>query len=380
MSINPIPTTRIHKDHPLDQVIGDLQSSTQTRRMSKNLRNNGLLVLFNKEQTIKTFKTACLLAFYHKKNPKRNKKMKEYTRLKKALYGLHQAPRAWYKDDILLVQVYVDDIIFGSTKKELCNAFEKLMHEKFQMSSIGELTFFLGLQVQQKKDSIFISHDKYVGEILKKFGFTEVKTASTPMETQNPLLKDEDSEEVDVHIYRSMIGSFMYLTSSRPDIMFAVRCFVLVFQSIKDFPFDSIAILTDSDYAWKQACDRKFSQEGGGLRRQEPMGEILLLKLECADMFDNQDDVDMFDVNTLTWCDEFIAEQEVANKIVNLNWMDLLGIVKLVCDAVCEITTALIDVNAAQLKLVPLENFNENYSKCLRLLVKLQLSVQSYYC
>ncbi|GJZ36101.1 putative ribonuclease H-like domain-containing protein [Tanacetum coccineum] len=127
-----------------------------------------------------------------------------------------------YKGDILLVQVYVDDIIFGSTKKEMCNAFEKLMHEKFQMSSMGELTFFLGLQVQQKKDGIFISQDKYVGEILKKFGFTKVRTASTPMETQKPLLKDEDGEEVDVHMYRSMIGSLMYLTSSRPDIMFAL--------------------------------------------------------------------------------------------------------------------------------------------------------------
>ncbi|GKD60712.1 uncharacterized mitochondrial protein-like protein, partial [Tanacetum coccineum] len=114
------------------------------------------------------------------------------------------------------------DIIFGSTKKELCLAFEKLMHEIFQMSSMGELTFFLGLQVKQKKDVIFISQDKYVAKILKKFGFTEVKTASTPMETQKPQLKDEDGEEVDVHMYRSMIGSLMYLTSSRPDIMFAV--------------------------------------------------------------------------------------------------------------------------------------------------------------
>ncbi|GJW52855.1 uncharacterized mitochondrial protein-like protein [Tanacetum coccineum] len=110
----------------------------------------------------------------------------------------------------------------GSTKKELCNAFEKLMHEKFQMSSIGELTFFLGLQVQQKKDGIFISQDKYVVEILKKIGFTEVKTLSTPMETQKPLLKDEDGKEVDVHMYSSMVGSLMYLTSSRLDIMFVV--------------------------------------------------------------------------------------------------------------------------------------------------------------
>ncbi|GJR63141.1 uncharacterized mitochondrial protein-like protein [Tanacetum coccineum] len=90
------------------------------------------------------------------------------------------------------------------------------------MSSMGELTFFLGLQVKQKKDGIFISQDIYVADILKKFEFAEVKTASTPMETQKPLLKDEDGKEVDVHMYRSMNGSLMYLTSSRPDIMFAV--------------------------------------------------------------------------------------------------------------------------------------------------------------
>nr|GEU43762.1 putative ribonuclease H-like domain-containing protein [Tanacetum cinerariifolium] len=166
----------------------------------------------------------------------------------KALYGLHQASRAWYetlstylfdnrfqrgkidktlfirryKGDILLVQFYVDDIIFGSTKKELCTSFEKLMHDKFQMSYIGELTFFLGLQVKQKQDRIFISQDKYVAEILKKYGFSKVKTTSTHMETQKCMLKDKDGEEVYVHIYRSMIGSLMYLTSSRPNIMFVV--------------------------------------------------------------------------------------------------------------------------------------------------------------
>ncbi|GKD55396.1 putative ribonuclease H-like domain-containing protein, partial [Tanacetum coccineum] len=148
-------------------------------------------------------------------------------KVEKELYRLHQAPRAWYetlrdKCDILLVQVYVYDIIFGSTKKSLCTEFEKMMHKKFQMSSMGKLTFFLGLQVKQKEDGIFKSQDKYVTEILKKFGFTDVKTASTPMETQKPLLKDEDGEEVDVHLYRSMICSLMYLTSSIPDIMFVV--------------------------------------------------------------------------------------------------------------------------------------------------------------
>ncbi|GJX21592.1 putative ribonuclease H-like domain-containing protein [Tanacetum coccineum] len=126
------------------------------------------------------------------------------------------------KGDILLVQVYVDDIIFGSTKKSLCTEFESLMHKKFQMSSMGELTFFLGLQVMQRDDGIFISQDKYVADILKKFDFSSVKTASTPIETNKALLKDEEAEDVDVHLYRSMIGSLMYLTASRPDIMFAV--------------------------------------------------------------------------------------------------------------------------------------------------------------
>nr|GEY19139.1 hypothetical protein [Tanacetum cinerariifolium] len=101
------------------------------------------------------------------------------------------------------------------------------------MSSIGELTFFLGLQVKQKQDKIFISHDKYVAKILRKFGLTDGKSASTPIDTKKPLLKDPDSEDVDVHTYISMIGSLMYLTSSRLDIMFAVND-VLRLQALID--------------------------------------------------------------------------------------------------------------------------------------------------
>nr|GEW33307.1 hypothetical protein [Tanacetum cinerariifolium] len=115
---------------------------------------------------------------------------------------------------------YMDDIKL--LELDLCKAFEKLMKDKFQMSSMGELTFFLGLQVKQKPNGIFVSHDKYVAEILKIFGLTDGKSPSTPIDTEKPLLKDPDGEDVDVHIYRSMIGSLMYLTSSRPDIMFAV--------------------------------------------------------------------------------------------------------------------------------------------------------------
>ncbi|GJU07773.1 putative ribonuclease H-like domain-containing protein [Tanacetum coccineum] len=96
------------------------------------------------------------------------------------------------------------------------------LHQALRACSMGELTFFLGLQVKHKEDGIFISQDKYVTEILKKFGFSDVKTTSTPLETHKPLLKDTYGEEVDVHMYRSMIGSLMYQTSSRPGIMFAV--------------------------------------------------------------------------------------------------------------------------------------------------------------
>ncbi|GJT75551.1 putative ribonuclease H-like domain-containing protein [Tanacetum coccineum] len=233
-------------------------------------------------------------------------------KVEKALYGLHQAPRAWYetlstylldngfqrgkidktlfikrdKSDILLVQVYVDDIIFGFTRKKMCTEFEKMMHKKFQMSSMGELTFFLGLQVKQKEDGIFISQDKYVNEILNKFGFSDVKTTSTPMETQKTLLKDADGEDVDEYLYRSMIGSLMYLTSSRPDIMFAV-CACARYQVdpkvshphavkrifrylkgqpklglwyLKDSPFDLVSY-TDSDYAGA-SLDKKSTTRG----------------------------------------------------------------------------------------------------------------------
>nr|GEU68815.1 retrovirus-related Pol polyprotein from transposon TNT 1-94 [Tanacetum cinerariifolium] len=193
-------------------------------------------------------------------------------KVEKALYGLHQAPRACYetlstfllyngyrrgiidktlfikkdKDDILLVQVYVDDIVFGSTKK----------------------------YVKQSEEGIFISQDKYVAEILKKFDFSFVRTASTPIETQKPLVKDEEATDMDVHLYRSMIGSLMYLTASRHYIMFAV-CACSRFQVTpkllhlhdvkrifrylkgqpklglwypRDFPFD-LEAYSDSDYA-----------------------------------------------------------------------------------------------------------------------------------
>ncbi|GJZ99688.1 putative ribonuclease H-like domain-containing protein [Tanacetum coccineum] len=357
------PNTRIHKDHPIENVIGDVKTSVQTRRMTKPTSEQGFLSAVYEQKTHDTLNTclyACFLSqieptsiakalsdslgwkqckknFYNsnsnsfgylyicllERGPLGHRQeegidyeevfapvarieairlflayasfmgflvyqmdvksdflygtIKEEVyvtqppgfkdldhpdkvyKLVKALYGLHQAPRAWYetlanyllgngfkrgkidqtlfikkqKGDILLVQVYVDDIIFGSTNKELCTGFEKLMKEKFQMSSMGELTFFLGLQVQQKEDGIFISQDKYVAEILKIFNYIDVK---------------------------SMIGSLMYLTASRPDIIYLKGKPTLGLWYSRDSPFELVAY-TDSDIAG-ETQDRKSTTGG----------------------------------------------------------------------------------------------------------------------
>ncbi|GJR10999.1 putative ribonuclease H-like domain-containing protein [Tanacetum coccineum] len=317
--VSLVPTIRIHKDHPIEQIIGDLNSAPQTRRMTKNLEENAIetkwvfrnkkdergIVIKNKARLAAQGYTQeeginydevfapvarieairLFLAYasfkdfvvYHMngKSAFLYGKIKEEVyvcqspgfedlyfldrvyKVEKALYGLHQAPRAWVKSDILLVQVYVDDIIFGSTRKKMCTGFEMMMHKKFQMSFIGELTFFLCLQI-----------------------------ARTPIETQKALLKDAYGEDVDEHLYRSMIGSLMYLTSLRPDIMFAVcacarfqvnpkvshlHAVKRIFRYLKgqpklglwypkDSPFDLVAY-TDSDYAGAH-LDRKSTTGG----------------------------------------------------------------------------------------------------------------------
>ncbi|GJT29878.1 uncharacterized mitochondrial protein-like protein [Tanacetum coccineum] len=235
MPVSPIPTTRVHKDHPIEQIIRDLNSAPQTKRMTKNLEEHEvfqkLFFMVRLKRSLSLTTTRFEIQTF----------LTNFTKYKALFMGLHQAPRAWYES----LSTYLLDNRFqrGKTNKTLFIKREK-----------GELTFFLGLQVKQKEDGIFISQDKYVTEILKKFGFTIVKTASTPMETQKPLLKDEDGKEVDVHLYRSMIGSLMYLTSSRPDIMFAV-CACARYQYPKDSPFD-LVLYTDSDYAGA-SLDRK---------------------------------------------------------------------------------------------------------------------------
>ncbi|GJS78710.1 putative ribonuclease H-like domain-containing protein [Tanacetum coccineum] len=286
MNVSLIPTTRIRKDHPKDQIIGDINSATQTRRMTKITEEHAMNVWRLVDLPKGKYAIGTKWDYKNKKDKRgivvRNKMdvksaflygtiedevyvcqppcfedpqfSEKVYKVEKALYGLHQAPRAWYetlstyllengfrrgtidktlfikkdKGDILLVQVYVDDIIFGSTKKSLCVEFEKMMHKRFQMSSIRELTFFLG--------------------------------NNTPIETNKALLKDEEAKDVDVHLCRSMIGSLMYLTAFMPDIIYLKGQSKLGLWYPRDSPFD-LEAFSDSDYAGA-SLDRKSTIRG----------------------------------------------------------------------------------------------------------------------
>ena len=118
--------------------------------------------------------------------------------------------------------IYVDDIIFGSTNPHFSEKFGKLMSEKFEMSMMSELKFFLGLQIKQTKEGSFVSQTKYTKDLFKKFNMQECKGMSTPMPTSGHLDLTKDGEPVDQKVYRSMIGSLLYLCASRPDIMLSV--------------------------------------------------------------------------------------------------------------------------------------------------------------
>jgi hypothetical protein len=169
-------------------------------------------------------------------------------KLSKALYGLKQAPRAWYEclrdflianafkvgkadptlftktcdGDIFVCQIYVNDIIFGSTNQKSCEEFSNVMTQKFEMSMMGELTYFLGFQVKQLKDDTFISQMKYTQDLLKRFGMKDAKPANTPMGTNGHVDLNKGGKSVDQKAYQSMIGSLLYLCASRPDIMLSI--------------------------------------------------------------------------------------------------------------------------------------------------------------
>jgi hypothetical protein len=124
--------------------------------------------------------------------------------------------------DFLLVQIYVDDIIFGGSSHTLVPRFQEMMESEFHMSMMGELTFFLGIQVKQTKQGIFVHQAKYTKDLMKKFNMAELKPMSTPMSSAASLVPDEDGEVVDQREYSSMIGSLLYLTTTRPDIQFVM--------------------------------------------------------------------------------------------------------------------------------------------------------------
>jgi hypothetical protein len=168
--------------------------------------------------------------------------------MKKSLYGLKQSPRALYhrldtylkdkgfkrgtsnnnlyikieNNNLLIVLVYVDDIIFGCNKDSLVQWFASSMESEFEMSMIGELSFFLGLQITQRSEGMFISQEKYLREMLKRFQMEDSKPMGTPMVTRCKLRKDDDSPNVDQSSYRSMIGILSYITTSHLDIMHVV--------------------------------------------------------------------------------------------------------------------------------------------------------------
>ena len=132
----------------------------------------------------------------------------------------------------LVVVVYVDDIIFGSNNEELCETFVEIMKSEFEMSMMGELNYFLGLRVKQLKDGIFLNQVKYCKDLLRKFGMDKCKSISTPFSTSCHLDHDIARNLVDETKYRGLIGSLLYLTASRPDIMFAV-CMGTHFQLLQ---------------------------------------------------------------------------------------------------------------------------------------------------
>ena len=169
-------------------------------------------------------------------------------RLKKALNGLKQAPRSWHNridahlmnlgfekslseftlyikkvdGEILVISLYVDDLLVTGSSKELIDKFKKEMEDVFEMTDIGMMSFFLGMEIQQKQNEVFLCQQKYAKEVLKNFNMEGCKSTATPMNQKEKFCKEDGAEKVDEGLYRSLIGCLMYLTATRPDIMQAV--------------------------------------------------------------------------------------------------------------------------------------------------------------
>ncbi|GJZ38101.1 putative ribonuclease H-like domain-containing protein [Tanacetum coccineum] len=204
IAVSPIPTLRIHKDHPKGQILGDPTSNSSNKRIN-----------FNRA----SFSTTSLEEVYAHQPPGFVESCSSKQSLfgkSKLLYGYTSALRRLY-------ETLSSFLMENGFRRE----FEECMHKRFQMSSMGKLTFFLGLQVKQLLEGIFISQDKYVADILKKFDFLSIRTATTPIESNKPLVKDEDG--VDVHIYRSMIGSLIVVRLNQ------ARHHVMLFVTVLDF-------------------------------------------------------------------------------------------------------------------------------------------------
>nr|GEV29866.1 hypothetical protein [Tanacetum cinerariifolium] len=267
ITASPTPTLRIHKDHPKSQIIGPVDTPIQTRNKSKEISNalqdpswveamqeellqlkiQNVWNLVDCPKGVRPIGTKWVL-----KNKKDERGIVIRNKARLVAQGHTQEEGINY-DEMDVKSAF----LYGTIDEEV--EFEALMHEKFQMSVMGELNFFFGLQVLQKEDGIFLSQDKYAGDILKKFGYSNVRSSNTPMDKENPWGKDGTGKDVDLYLYRSMIGSLMYLTASRPDIMFAVYAYAR-HQYPKESPFDLVAY-SDSDYGGATQ-DHKSTTEG----------------------------------------------------------------------------------------------------------------------
>nr|GEW59900.1 hypothetical protein [Tanacetum cinerariifolium] len=262
-------------------------------------------------------------------------------RLKKALYGLKQAPRAWYDElsnflvskgfskgsidptlfitkhrgDILLVQINVDDIIFGSTNSNLSKRFKKLMHNKFEMSMMGELKLFLGIQIHQSPRGIFINQAKYTQDILKKHGMTSCDNVDTPMATKH-LDAHLSGTSIDQMKYRSMVGALMYLIVSRPDIMHATCYYARyqakaiekhltavkrIFRYLKDTFHMGLWYPKDTLVVKKQDCTSMSSAEAEYVSLSACCAQVLWMRTQLTDYGFHFDKIHMY-------CDSKLAD------------------------------------------------------------------------